>query len=160
MRKVIVNSTPLIALCKVGALDVLKRLYGEITIPEAVYREILFKRDSACQQVQENGDWIKLQRIRNDEARGLFEASLHAGEVETMILALESPPALVVMDDYKARQKARTLGLTFTGTLGVLLRAKAENIVPKVAPLLFKLKEQGIYITDRVLEQALQTAGE
>lgn len=28
MRKVIVNSTPLIALCHIGRLDILKSLYG------------------------------------------------------------------------------------------------------------------------------------
>ena len=37
MRKVIVNSTPLIALCKAGELLLLRRMYGEIKIPEAVY---------------------------------------------------------------------------------------------------------------------------
>ena len=36
MRKVIVNSTPLIALCKAGEFLLLKRMYEEITIPEAV----------------------------------------------------------------------------------------------------------------------------
>lgn len=39
MRKVI-NSTPLIALCHVNRLDVLKKLYGDITIQNAVYDEI------------------------------------------------------------------------------------------------------------------------
>ena len=32
MRKVIVNSTPLIALAGIGCLDVLQKLYGKITI--------------------------------------------------------------------------------------------------------------------------------
>ena len=45
MRKVIVNSTPLIALSKVGQLDVLKKLYGEVSIPEAVFREVTEKND-------------------------------------------------------------------------------------------------------------------
>lgn len=35
MRKVIVNITPLIALCHVGQLDVLKKIYEEIMIPQA-----------------------------------------------------------------------------------------------------------------------------
>ena len=39
MRKVVVNTTPLIALSHVGQLEVLKDLYGEIIIPDAVYRE-------------------------------------------------------------------------------------------------------------------------
>lgn len=45
MRNVIINSTPVIALCKIGALDILKSLYGEVFIPEAVFNEIAFKKD-------------------------------------------------------------------------------------------------------------------
>lgn len=41
MRKVIVNSTPLIALCHVNQLTVLKQLYGEITIPKAMFKSQL-----------------------------------------------------------------------------------------------------------------------
>jgi predicted nucleic acid-binding protein len=33
MLRVIVNSTPLIALCNAGLLNVLKAVYGQITIP-------------------------------------------------------------------------------------------------------------------------------
>ena len=49
MRRVIVNSTPIIVLCNIGLLDILKALYAEICIPEAVYREVTEKDDSACQ---------------------------------------------------------------------------------------------------------------
>ena len=41
MRKVIVNTTPLIALAGIGHLNVLEKLYGEVTIPRAVYNERL-----------------------------------------------------------------------------------------------------------------------
>ena len=53
MRKVIVNSTPLIALCKAGELLLLKRMYEEITIPEAVYSEIISKSDIVAKAVRE-----------------------------------------------------------------------------------------------------------
>ena len=46
MRRVIVNSTPIIVLCNIGLLDILKALYAEICIPEAVYREVTEKDDS------------------------------------------------------------------------------------------------------------------
>lgn len=39
MRKVIVNSTPLIVFCGIGRLELLRKMYTEITIPAAVYRE-------------------------------------------------------------------------------------------------------------------------
>lgn len=48
MRKVIVNTTPLIALCHIGQLDVLKKMYDEITIPRAVYKELSEKKESIC----------------------------------------------------------------------------------------------------------------
>ena len=48
MRNVIVNTTPLIALCHVGQLDILKKLYGGIMIPQAVYGELSEKKESIC----------------------------------------------------------------------------------------------------------------
>ena len=89
MRKVIVNSTPLIALCHVNQLVVLKQLYGEITIPKAVYDEISVKEDSICKKtVDESLDWIHVQEIQNQVAKTMFKSQLHEGEVEVMILAI------------------------------------------------------------------------
>lgn len=50
MRRVIVDTTPLIALCHIGQLDLLKKMYGEIMIPQAVYRELLQKKESICKK--------------------------------------------------------------------------------------------------------------
>ena len=160
MRKVIVNSTPLIALCKIQALDILRQLYGEVTIPESVLMEILFKRDSACQQIQANANWVHIDRIRDENARAAFEPNLHVGEVDVIILARGERDALVILDDYRARQKARALGLRLTGTLGVLVRAKSAGLIPQVAPLAIALKENGIYIADNILAQTLKNSGE
>ena len=48
MRKVIVNTTPLIALAGIGHLNVLDKLYGEVTIPHAVYNDIRAQPDTEC----------------------------------------------------------------------------------------------------------------
>ena len=40
MRKVVANTTPLIALADIGKLDLLHQLYNEIYIPRAVLEEI------------------------------------------------------------------------------------------------------------------------
>ena len=41
MRKIIVNSTPIIAFNKIGKLDLLKKVYGKLLIPYAVYEEVI-----------------------------------------------------------------------------------------------------------------------
>ena len=90
MRKVIVNTTPLIALCHVGQLDILKKIYGEISIPQAVYLELSEKKKSICKkQVDEALDWIHVEKIENQMAKSMFKTQLHDGEVEVMILAKE-----------------------------------------------------------------------
>lgn len=69
MRKVIVNTTPLIALCHVGQLDILKKIYEEIMIPQAVYRELSEKKESICKrQVDNSLDWIHVEKIENQMA--------------------------------------------------------------------------------------------
>ena len=52
MRRVIVNSTPLLVLGNIGRLDILRSLYERIIIPKAVYNEIMEKNDSASHAVR------------------------------------------------------------------------------------------------------------
>ena len=89
MRRVIVNSTPLIVLSNINKLDLLKKLYGQIFIPQAVYDEVTSKSDSACLQIKENLDWINICEIKNVQEKKMYQAKLHSGEVEVMILAQE-----------------------------------------------------------------------
>lgn len=106
MRKVIVNSTPIIALAKAGKLDILKAMYGQVIIPEAVFNEVTAKDDSARAMLLKNNDWIKVKSIKNTAEKIMFRARLHDGEVEVMILARELDADLVVIDDYAARKTA------------------------------------------------------
>ena len=66
MRKVVVNTTPLIALSHVDQLDILKKLYGDIIIQEAVYRELSVKTDFICKKaVDKSLEWIRVENINN-----------------------------------------------------------------------------------------------
>ena len=110
MRKVIVNSTPLISLCRVDLLDLLKAQYGEITIPEAVFNEVTRKNDKVRQQIL-SADWIHIETIKETKSKRMYKAKLHDGEVEVMILAQEHKGEhLVIIDDGSARKTAEFLG--------------------------------------------------
>ena len=81
MRKVVVNTTPLIALSYVGQLDILKKLYGEVIIPEAVYKELSVKAESICKkEVDRSLDWIRVDKIKNQMAKTMYKTQLHDGE--------------------------------------------------------------------------------
>ncbi len=90
----------------------------------------------------------------------MYKAKLHAGEVEVMILAQEKGADLVIIDDDAAKKTARYLGLTVTGTLGVLLRAKEQGIIERVQPLLDAMERNGFYISPAVGAMVLEQAGE
>ena len=160
MRKVIVNSTPLIVLSGVGRLDLLKKLYGEVIIPKAVYREVTAKKDSVCMQVIGESDWIHIEKIRDRSEKKMYKAKLHDGEVEVMILAQEKQADLVVIDDNAAKKTAKYLGLMVTGTIGVLIKAKKLGHLDAVRPVLDEIKENGFYIGTALEKMDLEQAGE
>jgi len=161
MRKVIVNSTPLIALAGIGCLDVLQKLYGKITIPRAVYTEINAKPDSECaKQLKLNANWILIDDISNVEAKSYYKTQLHDGEVEVMILAKESSADLVIIDDNNAKKHAQYLGLSVTGTLGLLMKAKSVGYISELKPLLQKLVDNRIYISQALIDKCLRIVGE
>lgn len=161
MRRVIVNSTPIILLSNINQLELLKQLYETITIPQAVYDEVTAKPDSACQNLKNHFDWIKVEKIRNPIQKKMYEAKLHDGEVEVMILAQEEPKAdLVILDDNSAKKTAKFLELSVTGTLGILVKAKQLNYIEKVKPLMDALIANGFFVTQNVYSMVLEQTGE
>lgn len=160
MRKVIVNSTPLIVLCGIGKLNILKEMYEEIIIPSAVFREVTAKDDSACVQIKSAGAWVHVEQIKDHGEKKMYKAKLHDGEVEVMILAQERNADLVILDDNAAKKTAKYLGLTVTGTLGVLVKAKRQRIIEEVRPLLSEMRQNGFYVSKTVESMVLEQAGE
>ena len=160
MRKVIANSTPLIGLCKIGRLDILKTMYGNITVPQAVFDEVTKKNDSAKKQISE-ATWIHIEAVRETKSKRMYKAKLHEGEVEVMILAQEHDgDHLVIIDDGAARKTAEFLGLNVTGTIGVLIKSKKEGHIKEVMPLIFELEKHGIYFSEALKSRVRRLSGE
>lgn len=161
MRKVIVNTTPLIALCHVGQLSVLQKMYGEITIPQAVYRELSEKEESICKkQVDQSLDWIHVEHIDNQMAKSMFKTQLHDGEVEVMILAKEKNADIVIIDDANAKKHAKYLKLPVTGTLGVLIKAKKQGYISELRPIIQEMVDKNIYISEKLMRLCLEQVNE
>jgi len=153
---VVVNSTPIIAMREIGLLDVLKRLYKTVNIPEAVRKEVTVRNPKSLTGY----NWIHVQPITNETAKETFTTALHYGEVEVMLLAKEIGADLVIIDDGLARKHAKYLGLTITGTVGVLLRAKQKGIIKELRPYLDEMIRFGFYVSENVCQEVLRLAGE
>ena len=104
--------------------------------------------------------WIKVKAIENTEDKKLFRAKLHVGEVEVMILAEEMKADLLIMDDNAAKKTAKFLGMTVTGTLGVLIKAKREGYIEAIKPAIKALIADGLFIIEQVQNYVLEEAGE
>ena len=85
---------------------------------------------------------------------------LGPGEAEVLAWALAHPGCVAVIDDLHARRRAAPLGVSVTGTVGLVLRAKQCGVMPIARPVLEQLRRSGLYLSDRVMNQALVVVGE
>lgn len=158
---VVVNATPLIALSLIGKLDLLQRLYGEVLVPPAVKSEVLAGGQHGVGIAEVRAaTWLRVVSLRDPRRAELLLTDLDRGEAEVIALAQEQDADLVIIDERLARRHARRVGLELTGTLGVLLKAKAVGLVPSVAPLIDTLRLGGIRLSDAIVAEALRIAGE
>jgi hypothetical protein len=90
--------------------------------------------------------------------QALVYVGLDQGEAEVLALADERSARLVIMDERKGRRYAKRLGLPLTGTVGVLLTAKVQGLIPALAPLVDQLLAAGLFLTSDLVEKALELA--
>lgn len=158
---VVSDSTPLIHLAKMGRLKLLREFFGEIIIPEAVYREcVLEGGDSEDALAIKNAKWIKVEKISDEKLKRAIMLELDEGESEAIVLAIERNAELILIDDYDGREVARALGLKVVGTIGVLLRAKLLGKIESLREELERLKATGFWLSEELYERILKEAGE
>ena len=152
MRETIVvaDTSCLIALSKIEAIDLLEKLYKEVYITEEIAKEF--------------GDtlppWIKIERVKNQKYQQLLNLYLDSGESSAIAYALDLENVLLILDDLKGRKEAARLGLTFTGTLGVLFKAKKTGNIKELKPFLENLKTVGFRISPNIEEEILRKSEE
>lgn len=156
--KVVVNTTPIISLATIGRLDILAKLFGQIIIAEAVYREIKAKQSHAYQEI--DSPFISVQLIQGHLYKDLLLSQLDPGEAETIILAKEINADLVIIDENIGYQFANNVGLTAIRTLSILLKAKEQGEIVAIKPLLDEMIAKGRWYSTAVYRTFLTRIGE
>lgn len=151
---VIADTSCLIILQKLGLLGLLPRLYDTVTITSVVAEEF----------VNLLPEWIFVKEVDAPLLTPLLPYKLDSGEASALALALEyhrTGHVLVLIDDLKGRLAAEHLGIPIKGSLGVLLQAKREGLLPLVRPHLETMRRQTNFrISEALIQKALAEAGE
>lgn len=151
MHKTIISDTScFIVLANIGELELLHK----------VYEKIVTTIDIATEYGAPLPEWVEIAAVKDHYRQQLLEMQIDKGESSAIALALETPNSTVILDDYKARKIAEKLGIIFTGTIGVIIKAKLKGIIPSVKPLLEKIKETDFRISVDIEFQAIKEAKE
>ena len=151
MPKTIISDTScFIILTNIGELELLNKVFGQvITTPEIAeeYGEIL-------------PEWVEIIAVTDKYRQKLLEMQIDKGESSAIALALDISDSTVILNDYKARKIAEQLGITYTGTIGVIIKAKLIGIIPSIKPLLQKIKQTNFRLSAEIELLALKEANE
>jgi uncharacterized protein len=157
---VISDTSPLQYLHQLGQLHLLPHFYHQIIVPPTVERELAVGLSlGVALPVPATLPWLRVRAPAPAQTVRLA-TTLGRGEREVLALALEIPDALVLMDDGQARRVGRLLGLTVTGTVGILARATREGLLPPLAPMLDRLAALGFRLSAEARATALRLVGE
>lgn len=151
MHKTIISDTScFIILNNIGELELLQKVYGTVvTTP-----------DIALEYADSLPSWVQVVPVIDKNKQLLLEMQIDKGESSAIALALETPNCTIILDDHKARKIAQQLHIKFTGTLGVIIKAKLSGVIPSIKPFLEKIKQTNFRLSSEIEIQALKEAKE
>jgi len=159
---VVSDTTPLIGLAQIQRFDLLRQLFGQVYIPQAVYDEAVVaghEAGGARHQVS-SATWIKIVSVKDRLAVEVLLDEMDLGEAEAIVLARELGADWVLMDERKGRRKLAQMGINRIGTLGILLKAKQLGLLEAVRPEIEKLRHQSFSMSQEVIDAVLKQANE
>lgn len=149
-KQALADTSCLILFNKVGHLNLLHKVYGQLLITPEVSEE--YKRRLP--------DWIQIKPMTDSKQFKANRTIVDYGEASIIALALEVQSPLLIIDDKRGRKLAQVLNLPITGTLGTLIKAKRMGALDRIKPLLNNLKSNGLRISDQMERFILEEAHE
>ncbi len=165
MGRMVADATPIVYLAKVGKLQLLKKLYEDVVVPEAIKQELLGEDYPEVPVIQEafQAGWLEERRVgraaRTFQQKHLLRVSgLHPGEQEAIALAYtDHLPLLIDEDEKTGRRVGRVWGVEVRGTLRVIVEAFDEGLIEyeEARETFRQLLAQRFHVSAEVYEGAL-----
>ena len=156
-----INTSPIITLvAALGNLNVLQTVYSQVVVPFEVCQEILTGGSMGFAVAEfEAASWLQKWSI-SLEISPILLNSIDKGEAAVIQLALDENIQTVCIDEAAGRRVARLSGLSLTGSIGILLRAKREGYPLSMQRAIQRMRNRGIWLSETVVAFAVEQAGE
>jgi len=149
--KIIVSDPScLILLLKIDEIGILKEMSNHVFVTSVIKDELK----------QDLPDWIQILDPKDKHYQSILEIDLDKGEASAIALMLELDDAILIIDDLKGRKLAEKLGFKFSGTLGLLLKAKQIGIIKRIKPVLDKIRLTNFRFSEKLFTDILNQAKE
>lgn len=155
----VTNTTPLIALsAALGSLDVLRFLYRRVVVPQEVAQEVRTGgRQAFGVNAFNQAPWLDIQPAPV-RLLPFLHNSLDRGEASVIQTAMNLSLPLVCIDETAGRRMARLCDLSLTGSVGILIKARQRGYALSMPEALQRMRAQGIWLSDQVVQFALAQA--
>jgi predicted nucleic acid-binding protein len=152
----VINTSPLLVLVAAsGGLEILRFMYSRVVVPLEVAEEIRAGGPQAFGlDVFNHAEWLEFQE-QPVSLQPLLQNSLDRGEASVIQTALNLGLPLVCIDETAGRRIARLCELNLTGSVGILVKASRLGYPIAIPEALQRMRQQGIWLSDRVVEFAL-----
>jgi len=159
-QEIVINTSPIIAMvAALGDLRVLQ-IYQRVWVPLEVCQEISAGGAAQFALAEfEAAHWLQ-KCTQPLTIAALLQNTLDTGEAAVIQLALDQNIQTVAIDEAAGRRIARLNGLSMTGSIGILLRARKEGYQFSMQAAIDRMKSRGIWLSQRVIAFALKQAGE
>ncbi len=156
--KVICDTTPILSLNSVNLLELLPIIFHTVTVPNAVYRELIAGGKISVPDIS-LFKWVQLVDNIEEQHHDLF-FELDYGERQVLLYALHLQADFVLIDERKARNIAEIFGIRVKGTLGILVEAKRKKYIESFYEKALEMKAKGIHFSTRLIEEIARNLGE
>lgn len=158
MKVVVADTSPINYLVLIDCMDVLRRLYARIVIPEEVLNELTSNEapPQVSAWIRTRPEWVEVcpAAATTQLPLQIGEDELDAGEIAAISVALGESDSLLLIDESAGRMVASRLGVANTGTLGVLLAAAREGMLD-FGEALDKLRMTNFRISQTLIDKLL-----
>lgn len=103
---------------------------------------------------------IKIKSASDKHYQKLLETEIDKGEASAIVLAIEMQNAILIIDDLKGRKIAKQMNLVFSGSFGLMLRAKQEGLIKSIKPIIEKIRKSNFRFDEKLLKSILEQARE